>query len=102
MGIVTLEPPALAPTFGKLDDGMRQYTAWVAFAAAALKSNGLLVVVCRSRTMTADKLFRFINLGVWSAKRKATVVHRSQGAGADFPVNLSLPDQGLQTVALRI
>merc|ERR1712232_387885 len=35
--IVLLEPPALAPTYGRLEDGLRLYSAWVAAAAAVAR-----------------------------------------------------------------
>jgi len=101
--VVTLEPPALAPTYGGLDDGMRQYTAWVALACAAVRPRGLLLVVCRSRTVNATRLLRCVNLGVWSARRRARLTHRSAVGAPDFPVHLALPNMSeMQAIALRV
>lgn len=101
--IVTLEPPALAPTYGKLEDGMQQYTAWVALAAAATRPHGLLLVVCRSRTMNATRLIKCVNLGIWSAQRQAALIHREACAPMDFPVHLALPGtNGMQVLGLRM
>ncbi|CAJ1460351.1 unnamed protein product, partial [Effrenium voratum] len=38
--VVSLEPPALAPTYGRLEEGARLYTAWCGLAAAACKPGG--------------------------------------------------------------
>lgn len=101
--IVVLAPPALAPTYGRKEEGMQQYTNWVALAATAVKPRGLLLVACRSRTMTAVRFLRCVNLGIWSAKRRARLVHRSASAGLDFPVHLALPGtSSLQVLALRV
>eukprot|EP00931_Biecheleriopsis_adriatica_P073612 TRINITY_DN47862_c0_g1_i1.p1 TRINITY_DN47862_c0_g1~~TRINITY_DN47862_c0_g1_i1.p1 ORF type:complete len:498 (-),score=74.91 TRINITY_DN47862_c0_g1_i1:75-1520(-) len=101
--MVTLEPPALAPTYGRVEEGMRLYTAWTALAASATKPGGTLLVASRSRAMTPVKLLRCINLGVWSAKRKAQLIHRSAHAGLDFPIHAALPDtKQMQLVGLRV
>lgn len=101
--IVTLEPPAFAPTYGQLEEGMRQYTAWVAAAVAAVKVRGLLLMTCRSRTMTTVRLLRCINLGVWSCGRRAQLLHRSAAAPSDFPMHMALLDTGeFQTLVLRV
>ncbi|CAE8734881.1 unnamed protein product, partial [Polarella glacialis] len=101
--IVTLEPPPLAPTYGRLEEGMRQYTAWAQLAASVTRQGGLLVVACRDRTITPVKLLRCLNMGVWAAGRKASLVHRSACAGFDFPVHLALQDTNqLQVIALRV
>jgi len=100
--VVTLEPPALAPTYGKLEEGLQQYAAWTGLAAAALRPGGLLLVVCRSRTVTAVKLLRSVNMGLWSAGRRARLVHRSVSGPGDFPVHLALPGTSeMQALALR-
>jgi len=101
--IVLLQPPAFAPTYGRLEDGMQKYIAWTAVAAAAVRPQGLLIIVCRSRTMTAVRLFRSVSLGIWSAKRRAQVVHRCASAPPDFPVHLALPQTNeMQVMALRV
>lgn len=101
--LVTLEPPALAPTYGQLEKGMQQYTAWVGAAAGAVKPRGLLLVVCRSRAVTQVKFLRCLNLGVWSSGRRAQVLHRSGAAPGDFPLHMALPDSGgLQAALLRL
>jgi len=98
-----LEPPALAPTSGRLEDGLQQYAAWTAVAAAALRPRGLLLVTCRSRTVTAVKLLRSVNLGLWSAGRRARLIHRSVSGPGDFPVHMALPSTNeLQVLALRL
>lgn len=101
--IVTLEPPPLAPTYGSVEEGARLYTAWTALAASATKPGGLLVISCRSRTMSAVRLMRCINLAVWSVGLRARLVHRSAHAGLDSPIHFALQDTNqLQTVGLRI
>jgi len=101
--IVTLEPPAFAPTYGKVEEGMQKYAAWIGLAASAVKPGGLLLVACRSRAMSIVKLMRSINLGIWSARRKATLVKRSSSGPPDFPVHASLLDTNeMQFLALRL
>eukprot|EP00439_Symbiodinium_sp_Y106_P026094 s598_g3.t1 len=101
--IVSLEPPPLAPTYGSVEEGARLYTAWTALAASATKPGGLLVISCRSRTMSAVRLMRCINLAVWSVGLRARLVHRSAHAGLDNPIHFALQDTNqLQTVGLRI
>eukprot|EP00927_Polykrikos_kofoidii_P065164 TRINITY_DN60952_c0_g1_i1.p1 TRINITY_DN60952_c0_g1~~TRINITY_DN60952_c0_g1_i1.p1 ORF type:complete len:598 (-),score=80.82 TRINITY_DN60952_c0_g1_i1:78-1808(-) len=101
--MVILEPPALAPTYGRLEDGMKQYSAWMGAAAAATRPRGLLVLVCRSRTMTAVRLLRCANLGIWSAGRQARLVHRFSAGGADFPINMGLSDTlDFQVLCFRV
>jgi len=101
--IVTLQPPALAPSYGRLEEGMQKYTSWIAFAAGAVRPGGLLLVACRSRTMTAVRFLRCVNLGMWSARRKARIVHRSACAPNDFPVHAALPNtNSMQMLVLRV
>jgi len=101
--IVTLEPPAFAPTYGKLEEGMQKYAAWTGLAASAVKPGGLLLVACRSRAISIVKLMRSINLGIWSARRKAMLVQRSSSGPPDFPVHASLLDTNeMQFLALRM
>jgi len=101
--IVALEPPALAPTYGKVEEGMQKYAAWTGLAASAVKPGGLLLVACRSRAMSIVKLMRSVNLGVWSARRKAMLVHRCSSGPPDFPVHASLLDTNeMQFLALRV
>ncbi|CAJ1405437.1 unnamed protein product [Effrenium voratum] len=101
--VVSLEPPALAPTYGRLEEGARLYTAWCGLAAAACKPGGLLLVACRSRTMSPVRLMRCINMGIWSAGRQARLVHRSAHAGLDSPIHFALQDTNqFQLVALRL
>lgn len=101
--LVTLEPPALAATYGRVEAGSQRYTAWVALAATALRPGGLLLFACRSRAMTAVRLLRCINLGLWSVRRRGRLVHRVASAGPDFPVHLALPDtNALQVFCVRL
>lgn len=101
--IVTLEPPPFATTYGQVDEGMRKYTAWVAAAVASLRPQGLLLVVSRSRTLTPVRLLRCVNLGVWSAGRRAQTVHRASSGPPDFPAHMSLLDSWrMQSVLLRV
>eukprot|EP00435_Cladocopium_sp_Y103_P046007 s497_g13.t1 len=101
--IVTLEPPALAPTYGKLEEGARLYTAWSALAATACKPGGLLLVTCRSRTMSPVRLLRCINLGIWSSGLCGRLVHRSAHAGLDSPIHFALQDTNqFQLIGIRL
>jgi len=101
--VVALEPHALAPTYGRLEEGLQGYAAWVAVAAAATRPGGFLLVACRSRTVTGVRLLRSVNLGIWSAKRRARLVHRSAAPPGDFPVHLALPNScDLQVLGLRV
>jgi len=101
--IVTLEPPAFAPTYGKVEEGMQKYAAWTGLAASAVKPGGLLLVACRSRAMSIVKLMRSINLGIWSVRRKAALVQRCSCGPPDFPVHVSLLDTNeMQFLALRL
>lgn len=101
--IVTLEPPALAPTYGKLEEGARLYTAWSALAATACRPGGLLLVACRSRTMSPVRLLRYINLGIWSSALRGRLVHRSAHAGLDSPIHFALQDTNqFQLIGIRL
>jgi len=100
---VLLEPPPLAPTYGKVDEGMRKYTAWVGAATSALKPGGYLLFTCRSRTMQSVRILRCVNMAIWSLGRQAQVVHRSVAPPSDFPVHMALPDSNhMRTIVLRV
>eukprot|EP00928_Gymnodinium_smaydae_P089427 TRINITY_DN73396_c0_g1_i1.p1 TRINITY_DN73396_c0_g1~~TRINITY_DN73396_c0_g1_i1.p1 ORF type:complete len:511 (-),score=77.43 TRINITY_DN73396_c0_g1_i1:318-1811(-) len=101
--VVLLEPPPFAPTYGTLEEGSQLYSTWAAAAATAASPGGLLVVVCRSRAMNDLRLLRSVNLGIWSAGRKAELIERWSGCAPDFPIHLGLPDtQALRVLVMRV
>lgn len=101
--LVSLEPPALAPSYGQVEEGMKRYSAWISFAAAAVRPRGFLMITCRSRTISAVRFMRCVNLGLWSARRRASLVRRSSTGPVDFPVHMALPDtKEMQMCVLRL
>jgi len=101
--VVTLETPPLAPSYSKVEEGLQRYTAWVALAAGATRPGGILLIVCRSRTLTVAQFLRFVNLGLWAAKRHGAIIHRGAAAPFDFPMSLGLPHtREMQSIALRL
>lgn len=101
--VVLLEPPPLAPTYGRVEEGSRLYTAWLTAAVAATKPGGWLLMSCRSRTMSSVRLLRCVNLALWAQGREAQVLYRTAAAPGDFPMHMGLLDSGqLQSLVLRV
>lgn len=100
--LVSLQPPPLAPTYGRVEEGQRQYIGWLAMAASAVRPGGLLIFASRSRTLTTVKLLRCVNLGLWQVGRSAAITHHWE-AELDFPVHLAVPDTNeMQVIVLRM